>query len=203
MDESVLWAVALGTGALGLLLLAVGGLVAVYWNIGARRARDLASAGKSQSPAGDAAPTGKSRPPADSFGVRRTSAGDAWAWLKAWIFALVHAGTVSLVLGGITFFEDLARAGDEIKHTGTVTFPRQLLPGTLFGPTSHRHLPQPSGDSLGDDIHHGGDHQYESTEGDADGDALEDLDQADAFTSDGAGWEMVSLVNGGEVGNES
>jgi hypothetical protein len=187
MDDSVLWAVALGTGALGLLLLTVAGAAAMYLNTRtrARRARDTASVGRSQARAGDlaaadesqaragdVAPTDESQLRADRSAARRTTAGGFWAWVKAWVFALVHAGTVSLVLGGITFWEDIAKASDEIQRTGTVTFPKQLLPGTLPGPlggsASRKRLSQPSGDS-------------------------EDADQPDAPPHAAAGWEVVDL----------
>ena len=128
MDESVLWAVALGAGALGLLLLTVAGAAAMYLNTRtrARRARDTASVGRSQARAGDLAAADESQARAGdvasadepqsragSSAARRTTAGGFWAWVKAWVFALVHAGTVSMVLGGITFWEDIAKASDE------------------------------------------------------------------------------------------
>jgi hypothetical protein len=185
MDDSVLLAVALGTGALGLLLLTVAGAVAMYLNTRARRAKstasvdrpqaraeDLAAADESQARAGDVASTGASQLRAGLSAARRTSTGGFWAWVKAWVFALVHAGTVSLVLGGITFWEDIAKASDEIQRTGTVTFPKQLLPGTLpgslGGSASRKRLSQSSDD-------------------------LEDLDQPDAPPHAAEGWEVVDL----------
>ena len=188
MDESVLWAVALGTGVLGLLLLTVAGAVAMYLNTRTRarrarntasvdrsqaRAEDLAAADESQARAGDVASTDKSQLRVDRSAAGRTTAGGFWAWIKAWVFALVHAGTVSLVLGGITFFEDIAKASDEIQRTGTVTFPKQLLPGTLPGPlggsaSRKKRLSRPSDD-------------------------LEDPDQPDASPHAAVGWEVVNL----------
>ncbi len=44
MDDSVLWAVALGSGALGLLLFTFAGVVAVILNARAGRAVDVAVA---------------------------------------------------------------------------------------------------------------------------------------------------------------
>lgn len=159
MDDSVLWTVALGIGMLGLLLLTIAGVVAMYLNTRARRVGDAASADKSQAHTGDVASTDKSRAHAgdvtstdksqlraDSSSAKRTTTGGFWAWVKAWIFALVHAGTVSVVLGGITFFEDLAKASEEIQLTGTVTFPKQLLPGTLAESASRKRLSRSSDD---------------------------------------------------------
>ena len=60
-------------------------------------------------------------------------ANSGWLWVKAWIFAVLHATTVSLVVGGMTFFEDLAKASTEIQQEGRVSFPKQLLPGTIAG----------------------------------------------------------------------
>ena len=159
MNESELWAVALGTGMLGLLLLTMAGAIAMVLSIRARRARDAAFAGKSQantedadaggksqSRADDVSRTGKPRSRAQSPETKYAVSGGFWPWVKAWIFALVHAGTVSVVLGGITFFEDLAKAGEEIHRTGTVTFPKQLLPGTLAGSATRKRLSQPADD---------------------------------------------------------
>ena len=164
MNESELWAIALGTGMLGLLLLTMAGAIAMVLSIRARRARDAAFAGKSQtntevadaggkpqSRADDVSPTGESQSRAQLPEPKRAVGGGFWPWVKAWIFALVHAGTVSAVLGGITFFEDLAKAGEEIQRSGTVTFPKQLLPGTLAGAVrpaaTRKRLSQPSDDA--------------------------------------------------------
>ncbi len=54
----------------------------------------------------------------------------------------LHAGVVSFVLGGLTFFEDLVRANGEIRRTGTVSFPRQLLPPSLTGAQPSGTLPE-------------------------------------------------------------
>jgi hypothetical protein len=190
MNDSELWAVALGIGMLGLLLLTIAGAVAMYLNIRAQRARGAASAGKSRSNAGDAASaaksqsrtgdvasTDRSQPRAGSPGAQRATSGGFWAWVKAWIFALVHAGTVSVVFGGITFFEDLAKAGQEIQRTGTVTFPKQLLPGTLAESTSRKRLSRPADD-------------------------LEDRDQPSGTPPDPAGWEVVDLQDEVEAGGK-
>ena len=197
MDDSVLWAVALASGAFGLLLLAVGGVVAVYLNTGARGTRDVASADRAQSNAGDVASADKTRSRADSSNAKRTTTKSSWTWIKAWVFALVHAGTVSLVLGGITLFEDLAKASDEIQRTGTVTFPKQLLPGTLSGSASRKRLSQPSRDSPRNDHHRSDDHQRKATD---DGVEFEDSDRSGASSSDGMMWEVVDLVNEAGVG---
>jgi hypothetical protein len=181
MNDSELWAVALGIGMLGLLLLTIAGAVAMYLNIRAQRARGAASAGKSRSNAGDAASAAKSQSrTGDVASTDRSqprAGGGFWAWVKAWIFALVHAGTVSVVFGGITFFEDLAKAGQEIQRTGTVTFPKQLLPGTLAESTSRKRLSRPADD-------------------------LEDRDQPSGTPPDPAGWEVVDLLDEVEAGGK-
>jgi hypothetical protein len=140
MDESVLWAIAIGTGVLGLLLLAVAGAVAVYWHLVARKPQEARYAG-------DLATAETERSPAGSSKTQPTTTNSPWLWIKAWIFALLHAGTVSVVMGGVTFFQDLAKASEEIQTTGAVTFPKQLLPGTLSDSTSREQLSQPSKDS--------------------------------------------------------
>ena len=180
MDDSVLWAVAIGAGVLGLLLLIVAGAVAVYWNAVMRRPRRGASADRPPSHAGDLAAAGK-RSPASSSTAQTVTATikGPWLWIKAGLFALFHAGTVSVVLGGITFFEDLAKASDEIQSAGTVTFPKQLLPGPLSGPTARRRLSRPSADSS-------------KAENDA---AAGEPGQPGTASADGAGWEVVDLVN--------
>lgn len=182
MDESVLWVVALGTGSLGLLLLTVAGAVAVYWSTVTRGPSKTTASDRSQSRAGDIATADKKRSPATSTETRPQSTGAFWLWTRAWLFAFFHASIVSVVLGGITFFEDLVKAGEEIQTTGTVTFPKQLLPGTLSGSASRTHLLQPSGDSS-------------RAEGDPD---VSKLDQSGAASSGEAGWEVVDRVD--EVG---
>jgi hypothetical protein len=178
MDNSVLWVVALGSGVLGLLLLAVAGAVVVYWNAGARRPREMASADDPQSHDGDIATAEKKRSPASSSNAQPATASSPWLWIKAWLFALFHAGTVSLVLGGITFFEDLAKASEEIQTAGTVTFPKQLLPRTVTGPTSLKRLSQPPGDPP-------------MAEGGADD---SEQDQPGPSPPGAAGWEVVDTV---------
>ena len=182
MEESVLWAVAIGTGVLGLLLLAVAGAVAAYWSTVARRPRRVASIDKAQPRGGDLASTGKGRSSANPSEAQPAPVNSPWLWIKAWLFALFHAGTVSLVMGGVTFFEDLAKASAEITSTGTVTFPKQLLPGTLSGSASRERLSQPSGDSS-------------KAEVDA---KVGEPGRTGAASADEAGWEVVDLVN--EVG---
>jgi hypothetical protein len=202
MDESVLWVVALGIGGLGLLLLAAAGIAAVYLNAGRDsagdvastekpqpRAKDVASTEEAQTHAEGVASTDKSRVRAGSSSAKpETAAGGFWAWVKAGIFAFVHAGTVSLVLGGVTLFEDLAKASDEIQRTGTVTFPKQLLPGTLSGPASRKRLAGSSGGLL-----RNGHNQSEGQRNRANEDHVEaeDLDPPSGPQSDAAGWEVV------------
>jgi len=198
MNESELWAIALGTGMLGLLLLTMAGAIAMVLSIRARRTRDAAFAGKSQantevadagsnpqSRAEDVPPTGKSRSRAKLPETKRTVGGGFWPWVKAWIFALVHAGTVSVVLGGITFFEGLAKAGEEIQRSGTVTFPKQLLPGTLTGAVrpaaTRQRLSQPSDDAVRPAV------RPAVT-------PYEDLDRPADPPPDTEGWEVVDLL---------
>ena len=153
MNDSTLWAVAIGIGLLGLLFLAIGTLAAVYWGAQTKkreetdpadqsppRDKSTFSTDESQSQSTDTASSDEVQPPAD---------GNLLTWTKAWIFALIHAGTVSLVLGGLTFFEDMVRANDEIQHTGKVTFPKKLLPEILTGSTMSKRLTQHSGSLLG------------------------------------------------------
>ncbi len=156
MDDSLLWVIALASGAFGLLLLSLAGLAAVYWkkptpNKGSKQQE---SAGKKRARAGQIAAAEKASSPADPSTVQRPSspAAGPWAWIKAWIFAIVHAGTVSVVLGGITFFQDLAKASEEIQNTGDVSFPKQLLPGTMSMP-SRRQLSKPSKTAEDDERH--------------------------------------------------
>lgn len=179
MDESVLWVVALGTGSLGLLLLTVAGAVAVYWNTMARGPNKATSSDKSQSRARDLAAAGKKRSPAASAEARPQDRGAFWLWTRAWLFAFFHASIVSVVMGGITFFEDLVKAGEEIQTSGTVTFPKQLLPGTISGSASRKHLLQSSGNPSGGEGNPGvGEHG-----------------QPGAVSSGKTGWEVVDHTN--------
>ena len=172
MDESTLWAVAIGIGLLGLVLLAVGTLAAVYWSAATNEARGASSAGNPRPQEKGAAEAGKPKPQAGEMarapspGVGQPAGVGFLAWVKAWIFAFIHASTVSLVLGGITFFDDMARANDEIQRTGTVSFPKQLLPVTVTGSAVRKRLSQPS-------------------------DGASEKPQPPAESSDAVGWEVV------------
>lgn len=156
MDDSLLWVIALASGAFGLLLLSLAGLAAVYWKKPSADAasKQRATTEKKRARAAQITATEKASSPADPATGQRpsTPAASPWAWIKAWIFAIVHAGTVSVVLGGITFFQDLAKASEEIQSTGNVSFPKQLLPGTLSMP-SQRQLSKPSTPSEDDERH--------------------------------------------------
>ena len=178
MDESMLWIVAFGTGALGLLLLAVAGAVAIVLKTVARAPRRAPPVEEPRSRA-----TAKQPPPTSEAETPHVVSTGPWLWIKAWIFAVFHASIVSLVLGGITFFEDLAKASEEIQSTGRVTFPKQLLPGQLSGSMSQKCLTQSSGDSA----------QTES-------DDVKTLDSPDAAAPGVPGWEVVNLVS--DVGAE-
>ena len=199
MDDVVLWAVALGVGVVGLLLLATAGLVAVYMNSGTRTAGGGAAARGSQSQASaEAAARASPSYAADGAGAHahpphagRPTSPSIWAWLKAAVFAFVHAGAVSFVLGGVTFFEDLVRANDEIQQTGTVSFPKQLLPGTLSGPGSRQSLSQPSSDSSESA------HQRYNVAASESG----DLGRSQPSPPETLGWEVVDLME--EVGSDA
>jgi hypothetical protein len=178
MDESLLWVVAFGTGALGLLLLVVAGAVAIVLKTVTRAPRRGSPVKEPRSRA-----TARQAPPTGDAEMPPVVSGGPWLWIKAWIFAVFHASIVSLVLGGITFFEDLAKASEEIHNTGRVTFPKQLLPGQLSGSVSQKRLTQSSDDSA----------QTES-------DDVKKLDGPDASAPGVPGWEVVNLV--GDVGAE-
>jgi hypothetical protein len=135
MTDTTLWAIALGVGVLGLLLVLVAGIAALSANARARRSR--------QAPAKQASPRQAAAPPE----VRAN--GGSWVWLKAGVFAFIHAGAVSFVLGGLTFFEDIARANEEIRTTGMVTFPKRLLPKSLVGPDASLPLSRARDEMLG------------------------------------------------------
>ncbi len=185
MNESTLWALAIGVGLLGLVLLAIGALAAVYWSA-QKKPGETASAGQpdaqsaSEPPpqAEKIAPPEEHLPPPAAPDVTRQVGGGFMAWLKAWIFAVIHAGTVGVVLGGLTFFEDMAKANEEIQRTGTVSFPRQLLPGTVTGATVRKRLSQ-------------------SPDGLLETGATEAQDSAppDAQSPDGAEWEVVDILD--------
>ena len=218
MDDSVLWVVALGIGAAGFLLLALAGLIAMYVNTKPPSAQDQASNDKPESeakheppakktpshtqadasakktppPIEDAASIDDSPSQVGSSRARRKTVGGFWAWVKAWIFALIHAGTVSMVLGGITFFEDLANASEEIQQTGTVTFPKQLLPGTLAGPASRARLTGRSGGLLREGRHEENHEKDEATTNHNEG---TDSKQPDIDPPNTPGWEVVDLAN--------
>jgi hypothetical protein len=178
MDESVLWVVAFGTGALGLLLLVVAGAVAIVLKTVARAPRRVSPVEGPHSRA-----TGKQPSPTSDTETPPVVSRGPWLWIKAWLFAVFHASIVSLVLGGITFFEDLAKASEEIQSTGRVTFPKQLLPGPLSGSVSRNRLTQSSGDSP----------QTES-------DDVKELNGPDGSAPGVPGWEVVNLVS--DVGAE-
>lgn len=149
----MLWSAAIGVGAVGLLLLAIAGVAAMVLSSRAQHRSVTRSQG---TPAYGESPHRTQQPlytrgPADQRSIEgdlpeadhpadRVVGGALLAWLKAWVFAFVHAGAVSFVLGGVTFFEDLVRANEEIQHTGTVTFPKRLLPGAFSGPETPHSL---------------------------------------------------------------
>jgi hypothetical protein len=88
----------------------------------------------------------------------------------------------------MTFFEDLANAGDEIRRTGTVTFPKQLLPGSLLGSMSRKQVSQSSGGLLKDGADVADDQRSEGREEYID---PEEPDPSADPSSDSAEWEVV------------
>jgi len=221
MDDSALWVAALGIGAVGFMLLALAGMIAMYLNAKPPSAKDRASTETPQPearhkparkrdpsqakvqastnespPTEDAASASGAQSGSTSSRARHKTVGGFWAWIKAWIFASIHAGTVSIVLGGITFFEDLANASEEIQHTGTVSFPKQLLPGTLSGSTSRERLSQPSGGLLRDGHYRGGNQRDDQPEeSNEDPIASGEIDPPVEDPPGAADWEVVDLVN--------
>jgi hypothetical protein len=178
MSDTVLWVLAVGVGVIGFLLLFIAAGVAFFLRSENRdlNARGSApAAGRAEAPGQTAsaqAATGQPDAPAPEYPetpAPTPAGGGLWAWIKAWLFASVHAVTVSLVLGAVTFFEDLARASDEIEHTGTVTFPKRLMPGATVQPASPRRLSEPVP-------------------------PVEDVDPADIELSDPGDWEIVDFV---------
>jgi hypothetical protein len=148
MDDSVLWAVALGVGMFGLMLLTIAGAIAVYWNTIVRRPEKDTGSDEAESRPGKIATAEKKQPPARPVTEQPVRVNSPWLWVKAWLFAVLHAATVSLVVGGITLFEDLANASTEIQREGTVSFPKQLLPGAISGSgASRKRLLRTSGGS--------------------------------------------------------
>jgi hypothetical protein len=184
MDDSVLWAVALGVGMFGLMLLAIAGAIVVYWNTIVRKPEKGAAPDKTESGTGKTTAAEKKQPPPPPAAEKPVLVNSSWLWVKAWIFAVLHATTVSLVVGGITLFEDLAKASTEIQREGTVSFPKQLLPGTISSSgASRKRLSQPLGEP--------------SETGDASG-----IGKLDQPISEEEGWEVVeNLV--GEAGSGS
>ena len=71
-----------------------------------------------------------------------------------------------------------AKAGDEIQRTGTVTFPKQLLPGPLAESMSRKRLARPS---------------------DNPSEELDKLDQPERPSRDASGWEVVERLEDAEM----
>ncbi len=171
MGDSTLWAIALGIGLLGLVLVVVAGVAAVSASVRARRSREVPPAPDPQSQAA----------PAD---VRSDGVGGGWLWLKAGVFAVIHAGAVSFVLGGLTFFEDIARASEEIRTTGVVTFPKRLLPESLTGPEASLPLSRSSDELLA----------RPNEQSAAANPEPANSGQPDPPDPDGADWEVVGVL---------
>jgi hypothetical protein len=181
VTDTVLWAIALGIGALGLLLLALAGVAAAYLTARSQRLQrdtdEREDEGQlSQQRKSVETPQAQGDGPGVAAGRSQTD-GALWAWLKAGVFASIHALVVSIILGGVTFFEDIVRANDEIQRTGTVTFPPQLLPAVLSNSPDRGRITPASGDSA----------RYEVAD-----DKLADVDEPEAtLPDDNAEWRVV------------
>ena len=137
MNEVALWTVALTTAALGFLLLAIAGVAAVL--LKSRRTADpsLDEAAGTRSHVQEAA-SGSSGGGVKEAASSAVVGSHVWVWLQACVFASLHALVVSLVLGVVTFYEDIVQAHAEIRRTGSVSFPKKLLPGSIAAPFRHR-----------------------------------------------------------------
>jgi hypothetical protein len=199
MSDTTLWSLAIGVGAVGLLLLAVAGVAA--WLLSGR-AHGMSAAPQQRTSYGervgpteklepqDAVPDGgppRVRRPAAERPGGQGSGGLLLAWLKAWIFAFIHAGAVSFVLGGVTFFEDLVRANGEIQSTGTVSFPKRLLPGAFSESETSRSLTQRADEGALEDGQHG---RYYAR-----GQASTGREHAAASTAETVEWKVVDILD--------
>ena len=176
MDEVALWTVALTTAALGFLLLAIAGVAAVLFRSPRTADQSLDTAASTESHTHEAASGG-------SGGVVNEAAASAsmgrhvWVWLQACVLASLHAVVVSLVLGVVTFYEDIVLAHDEIRRTGSVSFPKNLLPGSIVAPFRHR-LSNPEEDYS----------RYEAAE-----DGFTSLSRDDVSMHEVMDWEVVTV----------
>ncbi len=192
MSDMVLWIAALAIGGGGLLLLGIAAAAAVALRSAGRRSHGGAAASSPpQAAASSSAASATATPVADRSEPDEGAAPPAgpestwtpWAWLKACIFAIIHAGAVSFVLGGLTFFEDLVRANSEIRRTGNVSFPPQLLPPSLTSDPATRLLERGSGERrAGDDYQ-----RYWA--------AAEELHERDLPPIETAEWKVVDILD--------
>lgn len=176
MNEIALWVVALTTAALGLLLLGVAGLAAAL--IKARRNAAL----EEDLVAGPDEASAKETRDGPEDSLHEVSPSTArgtgvWLWLQAWLFASLHALVVSLVLGAITFYEDIVQSHREIARTGRVSFPKNLLPGSMV--VSARNRLVRSGEDYS---------RYEAAD-----DGFLGLDQGEDLMAEVTEWDAVSL----------
>jgi len=176
MNEVALWTVALTAAVLGFLLLVIAGVAAALL-----RSRRIAD----QDPdmATSAEPHVQEATRGDSGGVVQDTPSSAspgshiLAWLQACVLASLHALVVSLVLGVVTFYEDIVQAQDEIRRTGSVSFPKNLLPGSIVAPYRHR-LSNPEEDYS----------RYEAAD-----DGFANLSQNDELTLEVMDWDVVTV----------
>ncbi|NLE43338.1 MAG: hypothetical protein GX620_01350 [Chloroflexi bacterium] len=181
MNEVLVWTVALVLAVFGIILLAVAGMAAIVLHL-KRYGQSEASAREDGAGMNlrdrDQRTQAIEKPPSETRDDAQSADTGVWAWTKAWAFASIHALLVSLILGAVTFFEDLARANDEIQRTGTVKFPKQLLPGTISGASSSHRLSRGKSDCT----------RYEVAD-----DRFTDLDETGFPLPEGTEWRVVSL----------
>ena len=188
MNDMMLWIVALGIGGAGLLLLGLAGVAAVAIRSAASsRSQSDQAASTVPQPAGAFSPAPADQPSSAAMRAPATGElpgrGGPWVWFKACVFALIHAVAASFVLGGLTFFEDLVRANDEIRRRGTVSFPPQLLPPSLAGTAASGSLAQPV-EELADGTHR---QRYRTAAG--------ELRERDLPPIDTSKWEVVDILD--------
>jgi len=137
MNEVALWTVALATAVIGFLLLATAGVAAAILKSRRSADRDRDDAVSTELP-GQQQISSYSDEPAKEEAPASSKGGGIWVWLQACILASLHALVVSVVLGVMTFYEDIVQSHEEISRTGRVSFPKSLLPGSVATPARHR-----------------------------------------------------------------
>jgi len=176
MNEIALWMVALAAAVLGLFLLGVAGIAAAVLNAHRNAANDEDRAVGSD-PGMAEQPSGASEDSLHEVSSPTVRGAGIWVWMQAWLFASLHALVVSLVLGAVTFYEDIVQSHREIERTGRVSFPKNLLPGSVIVPGIHRLS------TSGEDYS-----RYEAAD-----DGFVGIAQDEDLMSEVAEWDVVSL----------